>query len=185
MKTAERVRLELPLVLPDIDDPNDPCVDRLIGLLEGRPGVEHVHMKTLEDARPVLCLHYDPAVITVSRLRELVRAIGARLTEQFAHYIGRTPVPLHARSARLFADRLRRISGVLEAEVSPSGAVRIEYERSTITQKELEERIRSLGAALASDAAPTEKITELNSTSELPTHGGHRHEHGDHAGHDH
>jgi hypothetical protein len=26
MKTAERVRLELPLVLPEIDDPNDPSI---------------------------------------------------------------------------------------------------------------------------------------------------------------
>ena len=185
MKTAERVRLELPLVLPEIDDPNDPCIDRLIGLLEGRPGVEHVHMKTLENAQPVLCLHYDPAVINVSRLRDLVRAIGARLTEQFAHYIGRTPVPLHARSARVFADRLRRTSGVLEAEVSPSGAIRIEYERSAITQRELEEQIRSLGAALANDASPAEKLTESTAATEQPTHGRHQHEHDNHAGHGH
>lgn len=95
MEELNRVRLELPLVLPDVDDPRDPCVDRLIGLLKGRPGVERVHVKMQQDSPPLLCLHYDPAVISVGRLRELVSAVGAQLTGKFAHYVGNTPAPLH------------------------------------------------------------------------------------------
>lgn len=33
MANLERVRLELPLVLPEVDDPEDPCVGRLINAL--------------------------------------------------------------------------------------------------------------------------------------------------------
>ena len=174
MKNSERVRLELPLILPEIDDPKDPCVDRLIGLLNGRPGVERVHMKTPGTGAPLLCLHYDPAVISVARLRELVTAAGAQLTRQFGHYLGCAPAPLHARNARLFSERLRQIPGVLEAEVAASGRIRIEYERTSVSQEKLEGLVRNLGAELT----PNDK----------PAHGGepgHEHEHEHEHEHDH
>ncbi|MFC3468743.1 hypothetical protein ACFOHT_02555 [Massilia oculi] len=126
MEQSERVRLELPLILPEVDDARDPCIGRLVSLLTGRPGVERVHIKTQEGSPPLLCMHYDPSVIAVSRLRELVSAVGAQLSEKFAHYVGCTPSPLHSRSARLFSQRLRQIPGVLEAEVSASGRIRVE-----------------------------------------------------------
>ncbi len=157
MKRSERVRLELPLVLPEVDQAHDPCVGRLIGLLTGRPGVEHVHIKTQEGSPPLLCLHYDPALITVSRLRELVSAVGAQLTEKFAHFVGCAPVPLHARSARLFSQRLRQVPGVLEAEVSASGRIRIEYERAAVARTKLEDLVRALGAELTGESAAIRK----------------------------
>lgn len=85
MEQSERVRLELPLILPEVDDANDPCVGRLVSLLTGRPGVERVHIKTQEGSPPLLCMHYDPSLITVSRLRELVSAVGVRCTVNSGH----------------------------------------------------------------------------------------------------
>ncbi|WP_395400908.1 heavy metal translocating P-type ATPase [Pseudoduganella sp. UC29_106] len=149
MKQSENIRLELPLVLPDIDDPEDHCVDRLIQALTGRAGLERVHLKQSESGEPILCLHYDPAQITVTRLRELVHAVGAELTAKYGHYISRTSIPLHARSARLFSNRLRCIQGVLEAEVSPSGAIRIEYEREVLSRVDLVRQLASLGGRFA------------------------------------
>jgi len=186
MKQSERVRLELPLVLPEVDDAGDPCVGRLIGLLTGRPGVEHVHVKTQEGSTPLLCLHYDPALITVSRLRELVRAVGAQLNEKFAHFVGRAPMPLHARSARLFSERLRQVPGVLEAEVSASGRIRIEYVRAAVARTKLEDLVRSLGAELTGESAA---IREAEPGG-LPARGatqenGHDHAHAHESKHDH
>lgn len=202
MEALTQVRLELPLVLPEVDNPHDPCIDRLIGLLQGRPGVERVHVETPEGAPPLLCLHYDPAAITVGRLREVVCAVGAQLTNKFAHYVGNTPAPLHARGARTFAERLRQVPGVLEAEVSPSGRIRIEYERSNVSQRQLEELVRSFGTELPEPAtgpvAPTSgqipasargKHEHGKENEHEHEHGKeHKHEHGkegDHAGHDH
>lgn len=189
MDELNRVRLELPLVLPDVEDPRDPCIDRLIGLLQGRPGVECVHVKTPGDSPPLLCLHYDPAVITVGRLRELVNAVGAQLTEKFAHFVGNTSTPLHARGARLFAERLRQVPGVLEAEVSPSGRIRIEYERTNVSQSQLEELVRSSGTEFAN--AGTARLSSVPRKEHQHTHdehGGHEHGTGKdeaHAGHEH
>ncbi|AXA94150.1 heavy metal translocating P-type ATPase [Massilia sp. YMA4] len=197
MSKTERVRLELPLILPQVDDPADPCIDRLVGLLQGRPGVEKVHVKTPGGAPPLLCLHYDPGVITVARLRELVDAIGAQLTERFAHYVGRAPAPLHARHARSFADQLRAIPGVLEAEVSTAGCIRVEYERTAVPPGSLEERIRAVGATFTPEkspdpASPRDDRADRHMHSGA-THADHRHEpnheHDEdkagHAGHDH
>lgn len=200
MEKSEKVRLELPLVLPEVDNPGDPCIGRLIALLDGRPGLEHVHVKTAENERPLLCLHYDPAVVNVARLRELVTAVGAQLTEMYAHYIGNASGPLHPRSARLFADRLRCVPGVLEAEVSGSGRIRIEYRRSAVPRQQLENLVQSLGAEFTNEqpAALTGKGEHSNDAMHSEhadhdhavgrKHGDHKHGHGgkdDDAGHDH
>lgn len=145
MTQSEKIRLELPLVLPDIDNPDDPCVDRLIQALSGREGLDRVHLKPLKSSGQVLCLHYDPARISVTRLRELVHSVGAGLTDKYGHYVTRTSAPLHARSARLFSNRLQSVVGVLEAEVSPSGAIRVEYERALIASADLARTIQSIG----------------------------------------
>ncbi len=186
MEQSERVRLELPLILPEVDDAHDPCIDRLVGLLTGRPGVERVHIKKQEGSPPLLCLHYDPSLITVSRLRELVSAVGAQLSEKFAHYVGCAPAPLHSRSARLFSQRLRQVPGVLEAEVSASGRIRIEYERATVARTRLEELVGALGTELTDTGAEMKRDHDhgRGSKSGVEHIGDREHDHG-HAGHDH
>lgn len=185
MEKSKKVRLELPLVLPDVDDPRDPCIGRLIGLLNGRPGLEHVHVKTLEGEPASLCLHYDPAVVSVARLRELVTAAGAQITEKYAHYVGIVPTALHPRGARLFAERLRCIPGVLEAEVSGAGRIRIEYERAAVPRAQLEGLVRSLGAEMTDGEA---SVTASGHAGEHAHDGqadhGHGHEH-EHDGKEH
>jgi Zn2+/Cd2+-exporting ATPase len=184
MEQSERVRLELPLILPEVDDANEPCVGRLVSLLTGRPGVERVHIETQVGSPPLLCLHYDPSLITVSRLREIVSAVGAELSEKFAHYIGYTPSSLHSRSARLFSERLREIPGVLEAEVSASGRIRIEYERAAVAQTRLEDLVNSLGTELTDASAATERDHGRGCKSGVEHIGDREHDRG-HAGHDH
>jgi Cd2+/Zn2+-exporting ATPase len=72
MTQTEKIRLELPLVLPTVIDANDLCIDRLIKGLSGRGGIEKVHIKKADGSEPLLCLHYDPSIISVSRIRELL-----------------------------------------------------------------------------------------------------------------
>jgi len=187
MKNTERVRLELPLILPEVDQSEDPCIGRLLAMLSGRPGIDRVHVKTDEGPTPLLCLHYDPKAITLARLRELVNAAGAELTGKIAHYVGCAPVPLHSRNARLFSERLRQIPGVLEAEVSVSGRIRIEYERSGVPQNRLQDLVRSLGAELTPVDA-TERHAKLPRGASVPTaihNEEHAHGHGKHSDHEH
>lgn len=191
MKQAEKVRLELPLILPEVDDPGDPCIGRLVKLLDGRPGLEQVHLKTPEGAPPALCLHVDPAVLSVARVRDLVSAAGAQITAKYGHYIGTAAKPLHPRGARSFAQRLRSVPGVLEADVSGSGKIRIEYERAVVPRARIEDLVHSLGAEFGNGDTPAGPVAQNTSCGHDHGHGdderhGHDHEPKDsHAGHDH
>ena len=127
MNTPETLRLDLPLVLPGVDDMQDRCVARLTQALSGRPGIKEAHILGEEGDSPQLCVHYNPNEITLGRVRELVQSVGAQLGSRYAHLVVRSSGPLPARSARRVADVLRSVPGVWEADVAASGAWRIEY----------------------------------------------------------
>jgi Cd2+/Zn2+-exporting ATPase len=148
MKSSDKIKMELPLLLPEIEDVRDNCVNRLIEALVSKSGLENVHVNYADSGKPMLCVHYDPAVITVTRLRELVQSQGAAITQQYGHYVTRVTRPLHARGARLWSNRLRSIEGVVEAEVSSLGAIRIEFQRSALSKDELARQIAELGGKL-------------------------------------
>ncbi|CAM5352384.1 heavy metal translocating P-type ATPase [Eoetvoesiella caeni] len=173
-----RLRLDLPLLLPDVESADDHCVDRLIAALSGRPGIAEAHVAR-DGGAPQLCIHYDPAQISIGRVRELVHAAGAQVSERFGHLVVRADAALHARAARSAAGRLRGISGVLEADVAVSGAVRIEYDRQKVSAKALLAHTATLGLK-ATDTVSTD-VTEAGD------HGAHDHAKAtdDHAGHSH
>ena len=174
-----RLELDLPLLLPEVEDADDHCVSRLIAALSGRPGIAEAHITRGDGDAPQLCIHYDPAQINIGRVRELVHAAGAQVSERFGHLVVRADAALHARAARSVADRLRSISGVLEADVAASGAVRIEYDRQKVSAQDLLKHAATLGLN-APDSAPA-------GTAKVDDHAGHAHgiSGGDHAGHDH
>ena len=184
MTEATTLRLDLPLVLPDVDDAQDRCVSRLIDALSGRPGISQAHVIGRESGAPQLCVHYEPATLPLARVRELVHAAGAELTERFAHLVIRGGATLHARAARSAAEALRSMPGVLEADVSASGTVRIEYDRSVVSESVLLSKAEAVGVRAAKPAAvaAAAPATAAHVPPSPPAdeHAGH-----DHAGHDH
>jgi len=159
MTEPTQLRIELPLVLPGVDDARDRCVARLLALLTGRPGIAEAHIVGPEGRTPELCIHYDPATITLSRVRELAQASGAELSERYAHVVLRAGAAMQPRAASRIAQSLRSAPGVLEAEVAASGVIRIEYDRSTTSEQALRNAAAGLGmgpeqAAPAAGPAP-------------------------------
>lgn len=147
----EKLRLDVPVLLPTIPDTTDACVARLISELEGREGVEYVHVAAGEPAQ--LCVHYDATVIALSHIRDLAESAGARLTERFGHGIWEVEGIAHERRARTVAESLRKLPGVLEAEASSSGVVRIEFDREVATEQEIRKALTQMEVTVAEDAA--------------------------------
>ena len=97
------IRLDLPLILPEIGDLQDACIGRLIQLLQGGDGVARVHVAQAgtTDREPgaepqavgeaQLCLHYDPERLTLAQITALAEAAGAEITDQF----GQAEIPFH------------------------------------------------------------------------------------------
>ena len=137
MPAPSTFRINLPLLLPGVDPARDRCVTRLIALLQGRPGFVEVHVVGIDGTAPELCIHYDPATISLGRVRELAHAAGAEISAKFAHVLLDIGSPTQSRVASRIAATLRKVPGVFEADVAASGAVRIEFDPSQTTEPAL------------------------------------------------
>ena len=177
---SERLRLEIPVLLPEVRHDADACIDRLVGDLEGREGVSHAHV-----VRPVawepaqLCVHYDPDVLPLPRIREIARGAGAALTERFGHLLLNADGLPHQRRARTVAERLRRAPGVVEADASASGTVRVEFDRAATSEAEINRLLAEMGVVGRGGAAARSARDGAHGD-----HAGHgaqgRHDHDDH-----
>jgi len=182
MSQSQKLRLDLPLLLPDIPDTQDACVIRLQERMTGRPGVAQAHVVGVAEGKPQLCVHYDPAVISVARLRELVISSGIEITDRYAHFIGTVPGPLHARAAERIASQLRALIGVIEAEVSAAGAMRIEYDRTAVDLADMHKRLNALGVAVSAVEKRSEGAGSSSTVRKADAGDDHKE---DHKGHKH
>ena len=133
----------IPLVLPDIPDSHDECVKRLEKLLTSRPGVTLAHTK---DEGATLCVHFDPARTSVASVERLVRAAGARLSDEFGH----VSIPFRAQpgedGGRRLENALRRVAGVLDVAASlPAQRVNVEFDTRILSEARLVELVRETG----------------------------------------
>ncbi len=143
---ANKLRLDIPLVLPQIADAQDAIVQRLIDDLQGREGIDKVHVRTAHDDAPAqLCIHHDPELLPLTRIREIVHAAGAQITERFAHVLWQTEGIGHARRARTVTDMLRELPGVLDAETSATGLIHVDFDRKTITEQAILKALSDAG----------------------------------------
>ncbi|ODT63857.1 MAG: cadmium-transporting ATPase [Nitrosomonadales bacterium SCN 54-20] len=148
---AEKLMLDLSVVLPNIPDQRDACVARLTQLLEAE-GMERVHV-TQEDGSARLCLHYDPERFSASRVRELVKAMGARIAYRFRHENLRIDGMDCATCATVIGHALQRMDGVLEASVSYAAErLRLEFDSEKVNRAAIVDRIQALGYSVLEES---------------------------------
>ncbi|MDX1688855.1 MAG: heavy metal translocating P-type ATPase, partial [Candidatus Promineifilaceae bacterium] len=82
--TEETVQLDIPLLLPEIQDARDACVRRLQAELQTRKGILHSHVE-IDKEPPQLCIHFDPDHISLTAVHRLARRAGANFTERYRH----------------------------------------------------------------------------------------------------
>ncbi|WP_295559517.1 heavy metal translocating P-type ATPase [uncultured Hyphomicrobium sp.] len=168
------LKLDIPVLLPEIADTSDACVGRLVAELEGRSGIEKVHVVTgAGKANAELCVHFDPDLLTLSRVREIVEAAGATISERFGHAIWQVDGIGHQRRAGAVQERLSKLAGVLEADASAAGLVRVEFDRAICSERTILETLSGMGVRPAANDAP------------VPHEGEHRHRHGEVEGEEH
>ncbi|WP_234265427.1 heavy metal translocating P-type ATPase [Hydrogenophaga sp. NFH-34] len=175
---TNKLRLDIPLVLPRIADAQDAIVRRLIDDLQGREGIDKVHVRTAQGDGPAqLCIHHDPELLPLARIREIVQAAGAQITDRFAHVLWQTEGIGHARRARTVTELLRGLPGVLDAEASAMGLVHVDFDRQAVTEQAILKSLADAGVQRLEDST----------TTTTAAHGepGHRHEPGEKGEHGH
>jgi Zn2+/Cd2+-exporting ATPase len=139
-------RLDLPLLLPAVPDEADRCVGRLIEAVKDRAGVTQAQVVAgVADEPAKLCLHYDPDTIGLRRIEQLARRAGAELTDRFGHLLWQVGGISHQRRADALAARLERVDGVIEAEATPAGWLRVEFDRERTSEAALRAQVEALG----------------------------------------
>ncbi|WP_236199571.1 heavy metal translocating P-type ATPase [Pseudomonas pseudonitroreducens] len=149
---TEKLRLDIPVLLPQITDIQDGVVKRLIEELKGREGISEVHVRsTSDELEAQLCVHFDPDVLPLSRLREIVDATGIRIGERFGHRLWQMTGITHARRARTIANTLRAMPGVLEAEASPAGQLHVDFDSKKTSEAVILAALDGLGVRLSGE----------------------------------
>jgi Cd2+/Zn2+-exporting ATPase len=84
----EKIKIDLDIVLPDVPDERDKCVQRIISATESKKGIEKVHIvPETETSKAKLCFHYDPEEISIELVQDIAERAGAEITERFGHLL--------------------------------------------------------------------------------------------------
>lgn len=152
---TEKLRLDLPLLLPEIPDDQDACVRRLEGTLGAKQGIQEAHvLRGDEDGRAVLCLHYDSDRLSFRDVERVAKQAGAEITHRFGHAV----LPIRAidgeDAARRIEDDLRAVDGILAASVNLAAQrAGVEFDRDRTSVDALRAALREMGYASAPPAA--------------------------------
>lgn len=167
---SRSLRLDIPLLLPEVEDDQDACVARLVSLLEARNGIERVHVTHGEGGESLehevgqhpsdvpasagaLCLHFDPERISISQITDIARRTGATVAERYAHEI----IPFRSIGSEddgaAIEAALRSLPGVTAATVNFAAQVaRVEYDREHATHADILTRLADAGAPATLEA---------------------------------
>lgn len=183
---TQKLRLDIPILLPDSPAAADGCVTRLIAQLRGREGIEEVHVvPAIASEAAQLCIHYDPELVSLSRIRETAMRAGAQITQRFGHMLWQVQGIAHPRRARTVSERLRSLPGVLEAEASATGQVRVEFDRERSSEQAIQTALAGLGIHPADAAPPTTPAKSVATAAPGGDDQGHREQKGEDKEHGH
>jgi len=142
----KKIQIKIPLLLPEVPDEKDQCVQKLIQHLNDKKGLEKVHVadKT-EDGVPQLCFHYNPELISINRIQTLAEQSGAEITQKFGHKLIEVDGIRHTRHARNIEHNLQGIEGILEISISASGMVRVEFDLTKLDEAAILKTLKNKG----------------------------------------
>lgn len=165
--TDHSIQLDIPLLLPEIEDTQDACITQLEKTLQTRKGINRVHMR--HETEPAqLCLHYDPNLISLTTVQRLAQEAGSDFTERYRHE--RIPVSHigSADGADGLAQVLQKIPGMLHTTVNfAAGLVFVAYDSEIVQRTYIEKTIHQMGYRIET-AVSSEK-------DEPDDHEGHSH----------
>lgn len=146
----ETLKLEIPLLLPGLADPQDPRINRLESALRNRRGIQRVHIAPAENDADsesrLLCLHFDPSQISIADVRRIARRVGAQTANRYRQLA----IPVEGIDCSdcvlVLEHGLRRLEGVLDARASYAGQrVFLEFDSHVTNRALIESRISGLG----------------------------------------
>ena len=139
------VELEIPVLLPGVEDERDQCVARLTEQVGATPGIVRAHVESADGAA-VLCLHYDRGLATLAAIERAAHRAGAGIVKRFHHELLWIRGMDCGDCAASIEHVVARSPGVLSASVSYAAEkMRIEYDSELVDHKAIVSRVRAMG----------------------------------------
>ncbi|HEY69673.1 MAG TPA: cation-translocating P-type ATPase [Anaerolineae bacterium] len=147
--SEKTVELEIALLLPEVENSQDGCLERLETALSTRKGIRRVHLKYETD--PIqLCVHYDPRMISVADVHSIARRAGASIASRYRHERWMIENMDCSDCALVLEHSLERMAGVLAVSVNYAAqSVHVEYDTHAISRRAIERRVEQLGYRFA------------------------------------
>ncbi len=145
MKSEQILHLEIPLLLPHLENEQDQCIERLVERLQGHRGIEKAHVHR-ENHQACLCLHYNPQLVSLDQVERWAETAGAAVTERYHHETMRITNMDCGDCATSIEHILSRMQGVLVVSVNYAAEkMRVEYDSTVISGDQIIKRVCSLG----------------------------------------
>jgi Cd2+/Zn2+-exporting ATPase len=145
--------LEIPLLIPGLTNHQDTCLERLESSLQVQKGIIRAHVEQGKDPL-VLCLHYNPSLISINDVRLIAGRAGAKIANRYRHEV----IPVVGMDCSdcvtVLEHSLNRIDGVLD--VNPSYTAQkifIEFDSTITSRGAIEKRVLNLGYQIPRDGA--------------------------------
>lgn len=177
MNSQEEVQFEIALLLPEIEDSSDSCVVRLQRLLENQRGVSRAHV-TEKGGKSLLCLHYDPNLLSLERIKSLAWQLGGQIAERYRHEMIPLKGMTQGTNVASIEEGLKSLDGVGEVVVNYAlEKMRVEYDSQIVTRDAVIAQVAKMGYRTpASGSVTVQKGHEDH---------GHDHDKSGHKGHSH
>ena len=144
--SEKTVELDIPLLLPEIEDKHDHCLENLQSTLIHHKGIYRAHIK--EGQPPRLCIHYDPNLISLAAVERIARDTGNAFTQRYRHERIPFNTPLSADAADLLNRSLEKLPGMLHASVNAAaGLAFVAYDTELLDRKTIETLMQQQGYA--------------------------------------
>lgn len=137
-------QFELSELLPGLDE-GDPCFRRLCEHLASQKGISEAHL-VQDEAKHVLCLHYDPNLVPLDRLQRFVSDTGLAIAARYRHELVSIQGLTQGTDLQFIEQAIGQITGVLYVAVNyATEKLKIEYDSQQTNLDSVLERARSLG----------------------------------------
>lgn len=142
------IELDIPLLLPGVQDEKDECLNRLEAAVQNHKGILRAHLE--RERTPVdLCLHFDPNLLTLPEVKRIAERAGAQVANRFHHESIQIEGMDCSDCSLVIEHSVGRMDGVLSAKVNyPSEKIWVEFDAQKVNRAAIEKRIRSLGYQL-------------------------------------
>ena len=141
----QKIQFEITSLLPEVEEANDSCNDRLIRSLNGHPGVQEAHLKE-ETGKLLLCLHYDSNRLNLDRLKLLTQQAGAAISHRYRHELISLKGMTQATNVSTIESGVKELDGVLEVVANyPLEKMRVEYDSLLVTRSAVVAQLQKMG----------------------------------------